>query len=199
MSDTREIILKTSLKLFLQKSFKEVTMQEILKGTGLSKGTFYYYFSSKEKVFEEVITSFQKKYMNQDYGKFPQDSLKGFYSAYLKDIQSKNSSSREMIQDASEAFNFNHYYLVFDALKMLPGFKKGMLEQSKYELNCWKKLVATARGKNEIISAMSDEQIAQIFIYMGDGLGMQLIMQGEISKIGKLKSLYDGFYNSLKK
>jgi TetR/AcrR family transcriptional regulator, transcriptional repressor for nem operon len=199
MPDTRELILKMSLKLFLQKSFKDVTMQEILKSTGLSKGTFYYYFTSKEKVFEEVIDFFSTAYMTQDYEKLPQDSLKGFYAAYLKDVQSKYSSSEAMVHGANESFTFNHYYLVFDALKMLPKFKQRLLDQSRYELKCWKKIISTARAKNEIESEMSDEQIAQIFIYTGDGLGMQLIMQSDISKIGKLKSLYDGFYDSIKK
>ena len=60
-------------------------------------------------------------------------------------------------------------------------------------------MVAAARASSEIATDMSDEQIAQIFIYMGDGLGMDLIMYGEIKKIGKLKSLYDGFYSSIKK
>lgn len=198
MSDTREIILKTSLKLFLQKSYKDVTMQEILKGTGLSRGTFYYYFTSKEKVFEEVILYFKSKYLAQDYEKFPQDTLKGFYSAYLKDVQNKNKTSKEMVPGADDQFNFNHYYLVFDALKIVPDFKKQLVEQSRHELQAWKKIIAIARSKKEIKSAMSDEQIAQIFIYMGDGLGMQLITHGELSKIGKLKALYDGFYESLR-
>ena len=198
MSDTRELILKTSLKLFLQKSFKDVTMQEILKGTGLSKGTFYYYFTSKEKVFEEVINYFQIEYLRQNYEKLPQNNLKEFYSAYLRNIQSKNNSSTELALTGGESFNFNHYYLIFDALKMLPDFKKNLFEQFQYELKCWKKVVAIAKAQKEIRSVMTVEQIAQIFIFMGDGLGMHLIIHGEIRKIGKLKSLYDGFYNTLK-
>ena len=84
------------------------------------------------------------------------------------------------------------------SLKMLPNFKNNLFEQFQYELKCWKKVVAIAKTQGEIHSAMTVEEIAQIFIFMGDGLGMHLIMHGDISKIGKLKSLYDGFYNSLK-
>jgi TetR/AcrR family transcriptional repressor of nem operon len=40
MSGAKDHILLTSLKLFLQKSFKEVTMKEIVNKTGLSKGVF---------------------------------------------------------------------------------------------------------------------------------------------------------------
>jgi len=47
MSDTKTHILMVSLKLFLQKNFKEVTMKEIVKETGLSKGAFYHYFDQE--------------------------------------------------------------------------------------------------------------------------------------------------------
>ncbi len=58
MSDTKAHILMVSLKLFLQKNFKEVTMKEIVEETGLSKGAFYHYFESKEKLFYEIIDYF---------------------------------------------------------------------------------------------------------------------------------------------
>ncbi|MDR3129397.1 MAG: TetR/AcrR family transcriptional regulator [Tannerellaceae bacterium] len=52
MKEVKEHILKTALTLFLQKSFKEVIMNDIVEKTGMSKGAFYHYYSSKEKVFE---------------------------------------------------------------------------------------------------------------------------------------------------
>jgi AcrR family transcriptional regulator len=60
MNDTKEHIITTSLKLFLQKNFKEVTMKEIVNATRLSKGAFYHYFESKEKVFKEVVRHFMR-------------------------------------------------------------------------------------------------------------------------------------------
>ena len=52
---SKEHILITAFSLFLQKSFKEVTMKEIVKETGLSKGAFYHYFESKEQLFLELL------------------------------------------------------------------------------------------------------------------------------------------------
>jgi len=44
MNDTREHILKVAFNLFLLKSYKEVTMAELVEKTGMSKGAFYHYF-----------------------------------------------------------------------------------------------------------------------------------------------------------
>ncbi|MGD8401904.1 MAG: TetR/AcrR family transcriptional regulator, partial [Bacillota bacterium] len=58
ISDSKKHIIDVSFGLFLQKSFKEVTMQEIVAKTGMSKGAFYHYFESKEQLFLEVINHF---------------------------------------------------------------------------------------------------------------------------------------------
>ena len=61
MKDTKEHILMIAGQLFLQKSFKEVTMQEIVKETGLSKGAFYHYFTGKDELFLEVLNIWNKQ------------------------------------------------------------------------------------------------------------------------------------------
>ena len=63
MNQTKEHIITVACELFLQKSFKEVTMKEIVKQTGLSKGAFYHYFESKEQLFQEVLDFFLNNVM----------------------------------------------------------------------------------------------------------------------------------------
>lgn len=48
---TREKILKTSLKLFSEKGYDKVTVDEIVKKSGTSKGSFYQHFSAKSDLF----------------------------------------------------------------------------------------------------------------------------------------------------
>ncbi len=56
MNQTKEFILKTAFSLFLQKNYKAVTLKEIVDKTGLSKGAFYHYYTSKEKLFLKWLT-----------------------------------------------------------------------------------------------------------------------------------------------
>lgn len=91
MNDTRNHILNVSSKLFLQKSFKEVTMKEIVEQTGMSKGAFYHHFKSKEQLFMEVINNLISS-MNIDYSKLSKDSLYEFYHDYIDNLNNAVSS-----------------------------------------------------------------------------------------------------------
>ena len=198
MNDSREHILNTSFKLFLQKSFKEVTMKEIVEETGMSKGAFYHYFSSKEQVFEEVIRHYFADLMQDDFGDFSKESLHGFYNDCLNAMENKTKAAQQL-WGSKEEFSTNHYFLLFDAMKMLPNFKKELIGHQKAELKAWRDICHTAKKKGEIRSTLSDEQLGKMFIYMGDGLGIQLIMMENTMRLKKdLKLLWDGLYQSLK-
>jgi AcrR family transcriptional regulator len=63
MADTKDQILTTAFKLFFEKGFKEVTMNELVRATGLSKGAFYHYFSSKEELYEVTLDKYIGSYL----------------------------------------------------------------------------------------------------------------------------------------
>lgn len=196
MNDSKELILTASLKLFLQKSFKEVTMKEIVTETGLSKGAFYHYFSSKEQVFEEVINYFYGDIVTVKYASFPKDSLRDFYNEYIAHIEQQMKTAKYMI---GADFTTNHYMLIFDALKILPNFRAEHLERQKEELRAWTDIVKTSRKKGEIKSAMTDIQIARLFIYTGDGIGINAIVSDSMHKVAKeIQPLWDGLFNAIK-
>ncbi|MDM7255383.1 MAG: TetR/AcrR family transcriptional regulator [Paracoccus sp. (in: a-proteobacteria)] len=46
--DTRQRILETGIDLLRRKGFSATGLQEILKASGVPKGSFYHYFSSKD-------------------------------------------------------------------------------------------------------------------------------------------------------
>jgi len=54
--ESRKIdIIKTALRLFSKRGFYTTTIPDIAKAMGMSAGNFYNYFSSKEKLAEEII------------------------------------------------------------------------------------------------------------------------------------------------
>ena len=52
---TVETILNVSEKLFLEKGYEKTTTQEIVNETGLSKGTIFHHFKSKEDILAQVL------------------------------------------------------------------------------------------------------------------------------------------------
>ncbi len=61
--DTRQHILDIGYQLIVSKGFSSVGLTEILKSAGVPKGSFYYYFKSKEQFGKEIITSYFKVYL----------------------------------------------------------------------------------------------------------------------------------------
>lgn len=60
---TKEKILQEAYFLFAEKGFKAVTMTDICKKTGLSRGGLYRYYSGTEQIFSEIVV---KEYMIAD-------------------------------------------------------------------------------------------------------------------------------------
>ena len=197
MKDSKEHILEVSFNLFLQKNFKEVTMQEIVDKTGLSKGAFYHYFKSKEQVFEEVINHYYSDYIISDFTIFSQTSLVQFYTDVLLERRRKVTTSKMMGTNEDKVFTSNHYFLMFDAMKLLPDFKRQRIQQHKDELKAWIKIIGAAKKNKEINSKMDDDKIAKLFIHSGKGVGINCIMEDNPDPTKEVKALWDGLYNEL--
>lgn len=58
--DTRDLILKTSLKLFSEQGYHGTTMRQVASKAGISLGLAYRYFDSKEAILEGIIESHDK-------------------------------------------------------------------------------------------------------------------------------------------
>ncbi|MGD9153873.1 MAG: helix-turn-helix domain-containing protein, partial [Bacillota bacterium] len=173
------------------------TMQEIVAKTGMSKGAFYHYFESKEQLFLEVINHFTSSIF-MDYSKLSKDSLYQFYHDYIKYL---NDTILSFLSKRNEMaiFSINYYTLMFDAIKLFLSFQGRMREFFQVEQKVWEEMVRFARAKGEIKSDVNDEQIANMFIYSCDGVGMHNIMAGNIENMTNiLLVLWDSIYEGLK-
>ncbi|UCH13116.1 MAG: TetR/AcrR family transcriptional regulator [Bacteroidales bacterium] len=200
MIKTKELILGVALKLFLQKNFKEVTMKEIVTKTGMSKGAFYHYFESKEKLFLEVINTFFSSVIDVDFNDYSKESLYRFYTDCNNKLDTLKIDFHEDEKEAEESyFNMNFFFMIFDALKLFPEFREKMEDYHKREIKAWMEVIKKAKENGEIKSSMSDKHIAMIFIYTADGISLDLMLGGSIENLKKeIKSLWDKFYKSLK-
>ncbi|HKK96160.1 MAG TPA: TetR/AcrR family transcriptional regulator [Anaerovoracaceae bacterium] len=60
----RDKILNTAYKMLQEKSFNEISLSQIAKSSGISKGSIYYYYNSKDDLLYDIADS----YLNQLYG-----------------------------------------------------------------------------------------------------------------------------------
>ncbi|MFP3340850.1 TetR/AcrR family transcriptional regulator, partial [Micrococcus sp. SIMBA_131] len=50
MNDRKQHVIKMAHQLFIERGFQSTSIQDILEYSGISKGTFYNYFSSKNEL-----------------------------------------------------------------------------------------------------------------------------------------------------
>ena len=75
-------LLAAALDLFVEKGFAATRAEEVAKRAGVSKGTLFLYFSSKEELFKAVV----------------RDSISGQYPEWRTEIDSFTGSTAELLQ-----------------------------------------------------------------------------------------------------
>jgi TetR/AcrR family transcriptional repressor of nem operon len=61
--DTKQMIIEIGAQIIHQKGYHHTGIQEVIKAAGIPKGSFYFYFASKEDFGLQVIDYFNNKYM----------------------------------------------------------------------------------------------------------------------------------------
>ncbi|MDP4163359.1 MAG: TetR/AcrR family transcriptional regulator [Bacillota bacterium] len=61
MNDRKLNVIKMAHQLFVEKGFQATSIQDILEYSGISKGTFYNYFSSKSELMIAIFKALQKE------------------------------------------------------------------------------------------------------------------------------------------
>ena len=56
MNKTKRKIFETSMKLFAEKGYDATSVEDITATVGVAKGTLYYHFTSKEEIFDFLIS-----------------------------------------------------------------------------------------------------------------------------------------------
>ena len=59
--ERKKDILETARRLFITKGYEKTSVNDIIQEVGIKKGTFYYYFTSKEEMLEEMILEVVKQ------------------------------------------------------------------------------------------------------------------------------------------
>jgi AcrR family transcriptional regulator len=99
MSVTKDDILKDDIlreaqKLFQQFGLKKTTMEDIARALGKGKSTLYYYFSSKEEIFDAVVMKEMEEVFNNvktavQKACSAEGKLKAFTLTKIKSVQKK--------------------------------------------------------------------------------------------------------------
>ncbi len=99
MKNTRDKILEAARMSFSEKGFDGVSMEEIAQRAGVRKALIYYYFPSKENLFEEVWNKALEELENHIFGEIEGENyyirkIKRFLRAYIDFVTSRKVISK---------------------------------------------------------------------------------------------------------
>ncbi len=85
--NTKSLLLEKGAEIILEKGFNNTGIQDILKAAQVPKGSFYYYFKSKEDFGLDLIDFYANNYttMMEEYFKDPSTSPINRFKRYVDD------------------------------------------------------------------------------------------------------------------
>ncbi|HLR55109.1 MAG TPA: TetR/AcrR family transcriptional regulator [Pseudogracilibacillus sp.] len=109
----KEEITKHSIQLFEKKGFSQTSIQDIVDVLDVTKGTFYYYFSSKEQLLMDIHLQYIDNLLSRQQMIFDNTSLSNkarleeIILMLIKDIKKKGSSGRVFFREIRHLNNMN--------------------------------------------------------------------------------------------
>jgi len=193
MSETREHIIQVAGRLFLQGNYDGVSIQDITRAVGMTKGALYHHFTSKEQLFEEVAHTLVGS-PHTDFSALPVDSLRGFYTALVETARSRAAR----LPDPPDS-GINVHSLLWDAVRILPGFRAAMETFNTLEHSAWTGAIQAAIDRGELRGGLDAARLARIFMSVPDGVAITSMLKGASPAIhGEILGLWDTLYQSLK-
>lgn len=181
MKITKEIILETAYKMFLSNSYEGVTINKIIKATGLTKGAIYHYYSNKEALFKAVVD----KYMLNDKILITSEagSMYDFLHSYVEKVERNLKVSCKKQSGMVNETPINFISLIFSALRYYPGNESIGKKHFSENIKAWKQVIQEAIIKKEIKEGIDVEAIAMSFANLSSSIMMSLIVGESIDYV----------------
>lgn len=171
----RLFILEKAEELFIQRGYSATSMEDLVQYSGVSKGSIYYYFKSKEELFlnliekslNEWLASWRQKEFN--YKSFS-EKIYGITEHYVKDFQNpllRVADEFFMSQSGQKEENVSYALKMIQAPQVIYAeiFKKGI--------------------DNKKVIPDSPEELSVVFAGLLNGLSLQFydLKQDELIKL----------------
>ncbi len=189
--------MKSAFTLFLQKSYKAVTLREIIAKSGFSNGAFYHYFNTKEELFVAVANHYWFEFINMPLPSGEDITLKQF----IEDSLQRSEMAINMIYNefSVDGQTANFYSFVFEAYRIVPDFTEKMLQARVRDLDLWTGVIGNAKRTGEIRSDLPDATIAQLFVTISNGNAItHLVNEDKDDMKESFRAQWEGLYEMLK-
>ena len=149
---TKKNIVTAAWRLFYEQGYDDTTVDEIIRASGTSKGTFYHYFKGKDALLTSLSELFDNKYeeliqeMPEEMGSF--EKLLYLNQELFGMIET--SVSRELLASMYSS-------------QLVTRGEKHLLDQNRIYYRLLNELIAKGQRDGELTTRMSANEIAKIY------------------------------------
>ena len=149
---TREKIINTAWKLFYEEGFGETTINDILREADISKGTFYYYFRSKDDLLGTLSEILDREYERLE-GEEP-EGLSCFDKLIWLNYEVHSFMERTM--------DYRLLSYLYSAQIVKESFS-ALLNRNRYYYRYIERIMDEGRKNGELIDTMSVSDMVRYF------------------------------------
>jgi TetR/AcrR family transcriptional regulator, transcriptional repressor for nem operon len=170
MSDTREFIIDQAYRLFLSRSYEAVSISEISKAIGFTKGALYHHFKSKEELFKAVINKYLP--IEKYFAPVEDITVKEYIDA---SIDTADEIIQNIFGNNLGFIPLTYLALFIDAFRHYPEYAKEKERLIQGELEKIKVIVIKSIEKGEIRKDINPDFMAMNFLSISTGLAGNLV------------------------
>jgi TetR/AcrR family transcriptional regulator, transcriptional repressor for nem operon len=170
MSDTREYIIDQAYRLFLSRSYEAVSISEISKAIGFTKGALYHHFKNKEELFKAVINKYLP--IEKYFTPIEEISLKEFIDVSIK---TADQIVHTIFSNKSGFIPLTYLALYIDAFRHYPEFAKEKDRLIQGELEKIKGIIIKSIEKGEIRKDINPDFMALNLFSLATGMAGNLM------------------------
>ncbi len=185
--DLRDLIAEKAFELFIDNSIESVSLNEIVRQSGHSKGAFYHHFKSKDDLLEYILCSINAK-MNKNKDKFTFEYDNNLEEAIEK-IVGFTLLHINYIDVYSKKFTLPILYRFYlDAIKFSNSYRELSVSLRQFIVESYTKLFETAIKNQEISNKLSASEYAEHLSLLITGSFTNLLFVEDINEFkGKVK------------
>lgn len=164
-NNRKERLYAAAFKLFLTKRYDAVSITDIEKESGMTRGAIVYYGKDKKGLFYDVLRHYLVDSQNLDFklGKGEFKSLGDFIEEYVRSCQETMNRFHQIdvtIENGSRAY----MALVLQICDYFPDLHEQYLENRNKELLKWIEIIQMAINNKEVRSDIDVITTAKIFM-----------------------------------
>ena len=192
--NTKEIIIQKSFQLFLEKGYKEVSINEILKKCKVSKGAFYHHYKSKDELYVEVLDRFFFSYFGKQDVDYSNNTLKHKITCLIDTFL---TPYREIATLLNQKHVSAYFRFLFQAVNTFPQIRARVNRHFYTKGYYIYQVMNIAKQNNEIKENINSKLVARQILSTIVGV---LILEGinDISNIEiRFKEVVDEYFKLL--